>query len=354
MAPGRFTVSLLIILFPLLISANEIKNKLVGLPIVECIEGAISFKFQTEKSFNGRVYARGLEDDAKCVKRFSDSISDQNGTNFSLSIKRGDCNMDKQRTQDGIAHTIVIIVAFHSVFETKNDMAFRGVCFFRAPQKIAGSLRGVAGSVSVVAENNGKAPALPFSTDCTYSIRGESEDGLVIRYAKVGDKLHHVWECVITGERKQRQSNLTKDMGILVHSCTVEDGRGGRYDLLDDSGCPLDEQIGLSQLEYENATSNAPPNVYRAVGILWGYKFSRTTELKFRCVVTICDRRQGQCDGLTPPKCDRNQTRIITDEKAEGLKNLDVITDMHVLDNFDDQLGDGGVPTSFFPSIECS
>jgi len=327
MAPGRFTVSLLIILFPLLISANEIKNKLVGLPIVECIEGAISFKFQTEKSFNGRVYARGLEDDAKCVKRFSDSISDQNGTNFSLSIKRGDCNMDKQRTQDGIAHTIVIIVAFHSVFETKNDMAFRGVCFFRAPQKIAGSLRGVAGSVSVVAENNGKAPALPFSTDCTYSIRGESEDGLVIRYAK--------------------------DMGILVHSCTVEDGRGGRYDLLDDSGCPLDEQIGLSQLEYENATSNAPPNVYRAVGILWGYKFSRTTELKFRCVVTICDRRQGQCDGLTPPKCDRNQTRIITDEKAEGLKNLDVITDMHVLDNFDDQLGDGGVPTSFFHRLNA-
>lgn len=165
--------------------------------------------------------------------------------------------------------------------------------------------------------------------------------------------LHHVWECSI-GRKQKQQYKKAKALGILVHSCVVEDGRGGAYRLLDEKGCPLDAAIGLSEPEYENGTASVPSNVYRAVSQLWAYKFSRTSELRFKCVVAICDRRQDQCEAVTPPKCG-NQTEdnsIVKDgSRLEGLRQLDVMTSIHVLDNFDEQLGEGGIPSSFFQRL---
>lgn len=153
-------LGLVFLISPLLISASKIDNKILGLPVVQCVNGAITFNFETEKPFAGRAYVRGLEDDANCTQRFSQSNSSlTNQTRFSLSVKRGQCNMDRQRTPEGVAHSVMVIVAFHPVFETKNDIAFRGVCFFRTAMKIAGSLHGVAGSMSVVVENNGRPPS---------------------------------------------------------------------------------------------------------------------------------------------------------------------------------------------------
>ena len=50
---------------------------------------------------------------------------------------------------------------------------------------------------------------------CTYSIRAESVDGPPLRYATIGQKAFHVWECEMDGP--------AMDFQILVHECVVSD-----------------------------------------------------------------------------------------------------------------------------------
>lgn len=38
----------------------------------------------------------------------------------------------------------------------------------------------------------------------------------------------------------------------------------------------------------------------------WGYKFSDTSVLNYQCVVELCKKDTGECEGLTPPICKSN------------------------------------------------
>lgn len=62
---------------------------------------------------------------------------------------------------------------------------------------------------------------------CEYTIRRGSPDGPQIRFAKVGDKVYHRWECT---------SDMPQMFGILINNCYVDDGAGQRVQVLDDKG----------------------------------------------------------------------------------------------------------------------
>jgi hypothetical protein len=34
-----------------------------------------------------------------------------------------------------------------------------------------------------------------------------------------------------------------------------------------------------------------------------GYKFSDTNVLNYQCVIELCKKGHGECDGLSPPTC---------------------------------------------------
>lgn len=116
--------------------------------------------------------------------------------------------MQRQRVSgalEGIVFSMVIVVSFHGTFETKNDRAFRCMCFFRNIKRVTNFL-----DVS----NLGTTELLDTAktATCFYSIHAESPSGPLARYAKVGDKIYHAWECD------------DPNQGILVHSCWVNDG----------------------------------------------------------------------------------------------------------------------------------
>lgn len=41
-----------------------------------------------------------------------------------------------------------------------------------------------------------------------------------------------------------------------------------------------------------------------------GYKFSDTSVLNYQCVVELCKKEAGECDGLSPPTCGRHKRSI--------------------------------------------
>jgi hypothetical protein len=263
--------------------ANEIDNHLVGDPIVDCQDTMVSLTFTTEKPFTGRVYVQGLADDDRCSRNFATN-TDQ--SKFSMMIQNGDCAMARQRvsgTLEGIMFSLTIVVSFHGTFVTKVDRAYRCMCFFRNIKRVTNLLdMSAIGTTELL--DTAKMPT------CTYSIHANARDGPLMRYGKVGDKIFHAWECD------------DESQGFLVHSCWVNDGRGNRFDLLDIDGCAVDPII-QADIKYDESLNKAYTES-------WGYKFSDTSVLNYQCVVELCKKAQGECDGLTPPSCGRGKRAV--------------------------------------------
>jgi len=344
-------LSLLLFLLPALfyqsviVNGGEIDNKLTGLPIVDCQDTAVSLTFNTDKPFTGRVYVKGLVDDDRCSRNFATN-TDQ--SKFSMQINQGDCSMQRQRVSgvlEGLMFSLVIVVSFHGTFETKNDRAFRCMCFFRNIKRVTNFLDvSMLGTTELL--DTAKMP------NCQYTIHSQSPTGPLVRYAKVGELIYHVWECD------------DENQGILVHSCWVNDGKGQRFDLLDIDGCAVDPVI-QPDVKYE-------PSLTKAFVETWAYKFSDTSVLDYQCVVELCKKAQGECNGLTPPVCGRgkrsvdknkfiiaaaatsshnNKTILPKRTETNGDNELDLLVDMNVLDTLDEELGQSGVPQGLLDKL---
>lgn len=62
---------------------------------------------------------------------------------------------------------------------------------------------------------------------CSYTLHRDSPNGPVLRYARVGDVVFHVWDC---------PSDV---YAMLIHSCYILDGQGGEHQVVDDKGFML-------------------------------------------------------------------------------------------------------------------
>ncbi|VDM93145.1 unnamed protein product [Onchocerca ochengi] len=250
---------------------------------VDCEDSVISLTFKTKKPFTGRVYVRGLADDDRCSRNFASNIDQDK---FSMKIQNGDCTMQRQRVTgslEGIMFSLTIVVSFHSTFVTRADRAYRCMCFYR-------NIKHLTSGVDMSSIGTTELMDMAKMPTCTYSIHSGSADGPSTVFGQVGEKIYHVWECDDNSQ------------GFLVHSCFVNDGRGTRFDLLDMDGCAIDPII-QPDVQYDRDLS-------RAVVETWGYKFSDTSVLNYQCVIELCKKSAGECEGLTPPACGISNNRI--------------------------------------------
>ena len=116
---------------------------------------------------------------------------------------------------------------------------------------------------------------------CDYTIRRDSPDGPQIRFAKVGDKVFHRWQCT---------TDMVDMFGMLINSCFVDDGAGQRVQVVDERGCSVDQFV-LPVITYQR---DLLAYVEAAV-----FKFADRPVLDFQCAITICIRSDGGCDGVT-------------------------------------------------------
>lgn len=78
---------------------------------------------------------------------------------------------------------------------------------------------------------------------------------------------------------------------MLVHSCTVDDGKGDRVDILDQNGCAVDRYV-LNNIEYpEDLLAGQEAHVY---------KYADRESLYYQCQISIQVKESGDC---VRPKC---------------------------------------------------
>lgn len=59
---------------------------------------------------------------------------------------------------------------------------------------------------------------------CSYTLHRDSPNGPVLRYARVGDLVYHVWDCP------------SEVYAMLVHTCSILDGHGDEHIVVDSTG----------------------------------------------------------------------------------------------------------------------
>uniref|UniRef100_A0A0N5AWP3 ZP domain-containing protein n=1 Tax=Syphacia muris TaxID=451379 RepID=A0A0N5AWP3_9BILA len=247
----------------------------------------ISLTFQTKKPFTGRIYVRGLADNNRCSRSFSKNT---NKNKFSMVIQTGDCPVKRRRftgTAKGIMFSLTIVISFHGTFVTKYDKAYRCMCLFH-------NIKHLSSQIDMKSLNAADLIDVVRTPRCTYTIRRDNSSGPQVVYGIVGEKIYHVWECD------------NPNYGFLVHSCFVNDTTTTtRFDLIDIDGCAIDPII---QPDVEYLTNSS-----RAVVKTFGYKFSDTSVLNYHCVLELCKKSTGECDGLTPPQCQKQRRSIRSD-----------------------------------------
>ncbi|CAJ0604403.1 unnamed protein product [Cylicocyclus nassatus] len=259
-------------------------NELVGPPSIQCKAGAIEMRFRTTKLFNGKVYVKGNYNRPECKVDYS---AEENGgvRDGEIRIAHGSCNMDRQRTLSpyGVMFSIVFVISFHPLFITKYDKVYSIRCMYHEVTRTVATRLDVSMIPSEAMRYDAPIPT------CSYTIRKDNLDGPVLSYARVGDQVVHRWNCD------------SDAFGILVHSCTVEDGQGEKRFIIDESGCHTDRQL-IGDPTYAEALNMA----YRESYV---FKFADRSALRFKCGIRLCQKNDGGCEGITPPTC-INHTRL--------------------------------------------
>uniref|UniRef100_A0A914VKU3 ZP domain-containing protein n=1 Tax=Plectus sambesii TaxID=2011161 RepID=A0A914VKU3_9BILA len=264
----------------LLISVGDgfaIDNEVIGTPQIHCSENAITFSVRTRNIFRGNIYIKGQYGVPQCRQEYFSN--DYAGASYSVRI--GECAMRRirQLQPHGMNYMLVFVTNFHPQFVTKVDRAYNVRCFYAQADKTVSSQLEVS-----MLNTESLEQSTMLMPNCAYTVRSGQVNGPLVRYAKVGDQLVHRWECD------------NPNFGMLVKNCFVSDGGGASQRVLDARGCPVFTAVVLGNLQYDNSLNLAYVPV-------WAYKFPDRSQLYFQCQIQICNKRDNECVGVTPPNC---------------------------------------------------
>uniref|UniRef100_A0A915M6T2 ZP domain-containing protein n=1 Tax=Meloidogyne javanica TaxID=6303 RepID=A0A915M6T2_MELJA len=243
---------------------------------------------------NGHVYLRGFFFSSHCHVDYSKQPINQP---FYLHIPyKSDCQIKRERklllnntrenedNNSGITYSTVVIVQHHHLFVTNRDKAYSVTCFYRD------LFRELERKLDINDISSSKISSQVDAPLCQYEVlrllNGNNESlnkEESVRFANIGEQLTHKWSCE------------SEELGMLVHSCTVRDGNGHSFQLIDQRGCITDYSL-MPSLIYSSQLNSS-------FTLINAFKFADQMSIFFRCQITLCDKRQNGCEGITPPSC---------------------------------------------------
>lgn len=246
---------------------------------VVCHSDSIVLMVNTNTPFNGQLYAKDAAHDPSCISAF------QAATNMSLKLPLKACGTLSAEVDDGIEFYNTVVVQPHMHLMTNHSKGYNIRCKYQTRERtIANTQFNV--STAFHTQNGPQASTMPLLATasmpiCQMRIYRIDQDSPA-ETVKVGDKLVMVIEI-----DKQEM------YGMRITNCVVRDGQNkAEQQLINDSGCPVDETI-MPKFEYEN-------NNTRAAVAFRAHKFPHTSSIYYQCNVRLCIIGGG-CEQVTCP-----------------------------------------------------
>lgn len=186
------------------------------------------------------------------------------------------------RQEGGIEFYNTVVVQPHRRLVTNQGKGYHIRCRYQTQAKTISNNYNIStiGETPVVA-----AASMPT---CSMKIlMSESGKEMVAESVKIGDKL------TLTVAIEQQPV-----YGMKVTNCLVRDGLNwGEQPLLNDEGCPIDNEI-MGPFEYSH-------NRTKATVSFQAHKFPYTSSVYYQCNVRLCLKETGGCFDV-PPDCEQN------------------------------------------------
>uniref|UniRef100_A0A1I8AP99 ZP domain-containing protein n=1 Tax=Steinernema glaseri TaxID=37863 RepID=A0A1I8AP99_9BILA len=256
------------------VAAIPVDNGVEGDPEIECGGSAITINFNTQNTFEGHVYVKGLYNEPGCR-------SDESGRQVAgITLPFDSCNVARTRSLNprGIFVSTTVVISFHPNFVTKVDRAYKIQCFYMEADKTVSAQIEVSDLTTAF-----QSQVVPMPI-CRYDILSGGPTGEPVQFAQIGEQVYHKWTC---------DTETTDTFCMVVHSCFVDDGNGDIVNVLNENGCALDKYI-LNNLEY--------PSDLMAGQEAHVYKYADRSQLFYQCQITISIKDPGvEC---ARPQCE--------------------------------------------------
>lgn len=247
---------------------------------IECNSDNILVTLNTNHGFNGMIYPKGLSKNSSCMMEFHQTTS-----NITYHLPLRSCNTMSLEVEDGVEYFNTVMVQPHRRLVTNQGRGYHVRCRYQTKERtitnqeqqlkvnLTQSTPAVVGSAS-----------MPSCTMKIYNANDLSHE-VAAENVRIGDELH----LVISLDDQDVY-------GMLVTNCLVRDGMNwGEQPLLDDYGCPIDEEI-MPQFVYAR-------NLTKASVTFQAHKFPYTSSVYYQCNVRLCFR-EGGCNHV-PPSCEK-------------------------------------------------
>lgn len=266
---------------------------------IECNSNNIQVTINTASTFNGMIYPKGLSTNSSCMVEFNS----QDNVTYVLPLRS--CNTMSTDVDDGVEYFNTVVVQPHRKLVTNQGKGYHIRCRYQTKEKT------IANSFNVSTLGTTPVMATAPMPSCSMKIfMADTSNEIVAENVKIGDRL----TLTIAIDNQPVY-------GMKVTNCLVRDGLNwGEQPLLNDEGCPVDDEI-MGPFEYTN-------NLTRAVVSFQAHKFPYTASVYYQCNVRLCLKESGGCDDI-PPDCDRNglnyRRRRRRDTDVEGDANIALV-----------------------------
>lgn len=247
---------------------------------IECNSDNIVVTLNTAHGFNGMIYPKGLSKNSTCMMEYH-----QTSSNITYYLPLRSCNTMSTDVEDGIEYFNTVMVQPHRRLVTNQGRGYHIKCRYQTKER---TITNQEQQLNVNLNHSTPAvigsASMPSCTMKIYSANDLSHE-VAAENVRIGDELH----LVIALDDQDVY-------GMLVTNCLVRDGMNwGEQPLIDDYGCPVDEDI-MPQFNYAK-------NLTRASVTFQAHKFPYTSSVYYQCNVKLCFREQS-CAHV-PPNCDK-------------------------------------------------
>uniref|UniRef100_A0A8R1DIF3 ZP domain-containing protein n=1 Tax=Caenorhabditis japonica TaxID=281687 RepID=A0A8R1DIF3_CAEJA len=259
----------------------EIKNSANFTPTAICDSEHIGLALN-EHFADIRIFASDHSHVPECLRRFSLELEPKFVTRFD-----GPCGVRRQykgAPSKFVDYTLRLIVSHNPLEITEHDRIYDLTCSFQLK-----SMQVRAAYNVKAAPNSSLISSLPLKPvpKCRYSLHYGTVQGPRTVSARVGETIYHRWKCATS-----QNAYIFK-----VYGCVVHDRNNRTYNIIDDDGCSLDEDI-IPTPEYDvaNGLIYTPSRAFR---------FANSNLVHFKCMISVCPSTEPSCQNSVPPKCRR-------------------------------------------------
>lgn len=261
---------------------------------IECNSDNIVVTLNTHHGFNGMIYPKGLSKNSTCMMEYH-----QTSANITYLLPLRSCNTMSSDVEDGVEYFNTVMVQPHRRLVTNQGRGYHIRCRYQTKERtITNHDQQLNVNLTQSTPSVIGAATMPSCTMKIFAANDLSRE-VMAENVRIGDELH----LVISLDEQDVY-------GMLVTNCLVRDGMNwGEQPLLDDYGCPVDEEI-MPQFVYAH-------NLTRASVTFQAHKFPYTSSVYYQCNVRLCFR-EGGCQHV-PPNCNGDQRRASGGGGGNGL-----------------------------------